>query len=109
MGPRSQDSYGRLMAILHIEHPITDLDTWRDAFDNFAEIRRQAGVISERVARPVGDRRYIVVSLDFDTIEHAESFLRFLQNQVWTSTTSAPALAGTPRTAILEPVDGTDL
>lgn len=90
------------MTTLHIEHPITDYDTWRSAFDGFAQVRREAGVIGERVSRPVDDPRYIVVGLDFDSTEHAASFLRFLETQVWTSTTSAPALNGRPRTAILE-------
>lgn len=91
------------MTTLHIEHPITDYNTWRTAFDGFAEVRRQAGVIGERVSRPVEDPRYIVVALDFDSTERAASFLQFLETQVWTSTTSAPALAGRPKTAILEP------
>lgn len=90
------------MTTLHIEHPITDYDTWRSAFDGFAQARRDSGVIGERVSRPVDDPRYIVVGLDFDSTEHAASFLQFLETQVWTSTTSAPALAGRPRTAIFE-------
>lgn len=91
------------MTTLHIEHPITDYDTWRAAFDAFAVVRREAGAVAERVARPVDDPRYIVVGLDFDTTEHAAAFLLFLETQVWSSPSSAPALVGRPRTAILEP------
>jgi hypothetical protein len=91
------------MTTLHLEHPITDYDTWRRAFDGFADVRRDAGVLRQRVARPVDDSRYIVVSLDFATVEQATSFLRFLETQVWASPERAPALAGTPRTLILEP------
>ncbi len=90
------------MATLHIEHPITDYDIWRAAFDRFAGARRDAGVLAERVARPIDDPRYIMIGLDFDTTEQASAFLRFLESQIWNSTTSAPALAGRPRTAILE-------
>jgi hypothetical protein len=32
------------MATLHIEHPITDLQTWLGAFGRFAEARTNAGV-----------------------------------------------------------------
>ena len=32
------------MATLHIEHPITDFDTWNAAFARFADARRRAGV-----------------------------------------------------------------
>jgi hypothetical protein len=91
------------MATLHIEHPITDYATWRAAFDGFAAVRREAGVVAERVARPVGDPRTIVVDLDFEDAERAAAFLRFLRDQVWSSPASAPALAGPPTTAILEP------
>lgn len=89
------------MATLHIEHPITDFGVWRGAFDAFAEARRNAGVVAERVAQPVDDERYVVVSLDFGTIEQAEAFLQFLETAVWASPENAPALDGRPRTLIL--------
>jgi hypothetical protein len=91
------------MATLQIEHPITDYDTWRVAFDRLADARRNAGVVGGRIARPVDDPHYIVLALDFDTAERATAFLRFLETQVWPSAAQAPALAGQRRTAILEP------
>lgn len=91
------------MVTLHIEHPITDFDTWRTAFGRFAQVRRDAGVTGERVARPVDDSRYIVVALDFDSPERAESFRTFLETEVWASPTNAPGLGGRPKTMILEP------
>ena len=90
------------MATLHVEHPITDYDTWRTAFEGLADARRRAGVIGGRVARPLDDPHYIVLTLEFDTTERATGFLRFLETQVWTSAAAAPALAGPRRTAILE-------
>ena len=92
------------MATLHIEHPITDLATWLSAFNGFAAARRNAGVRSERVQQPVDDPRYIVVDLDFGTVDEAEAFLRFLKEQVWAIPENAPGLAGAPDTMILEPV-----
>ena len=92
------------MTTLHIEHPITDFATWRSAYDRFTERRRQAGVTAERVARPVDDDRYVVVDLDFPSREEAKRFLGFLETTVWASRDSSPALAGTPRTRLLEPV-----
>jgi hypothetical protein len=90
------------MVTLHIEHPITDYETWRTAFDSFAAARVQAGVISEQVARPIDDPRYIVVSLGFESTERAASFRHFLETQVWSSPAASPGLDGVPRTAILE-------
>ncbi|MBK5333355.1 MAG: hypothetical protein JJD93_15365 [Ilumatobacteraceae bacterium] len=91
------------MITLHIEHSITDYNTWRTAFDAFAHARHGAGVIGERISRPVDDPCYIVVALDFESTERAESFRQFLETQVWSSPTASPGLSGRPRTSILEP------
>lgn len=90
------------MTTLHIEHPISDFATWREAFDRFAGARLGAGVRGERVQQPVDDPRYVVIDLDFDTREKAESFLGFLKERVWGVPGNAPALAGAPQTMILE-------
>ena len=72
------------MITLHIEHPITDYGTWRTAFD--ALPRPVSGRRHRRaVARPIDDPRYIVVALDFDSLDHATSFRTFLETQVWAS------------------------
>ena len=93
------------MPTLHIEHPITDFETWASAFARFSDHRRAAGVRAERVQRPVGNRSHVVIDLEFDTTDEAEAFLAFLKATVWGIRENAPALAGTPETAILEPVD----
>jgi hypothetical protein len=90
------------MPTLHIEHPITDLETWLSAFNGFADARRQAGVRGECVQRPVDNPDYIVVDLEFGTVEEADAFLRFLRDRIWAIPENAPALAGAPDTMILE-------
>lgn len=90
------------MATLHIEHPVTDFETWSAAFGRFADARRQAGVRAQRVLRPTDDPAYIVVDLDFDTAAEAEKFLDFLRTNVWASAQEAPALAGEPQARVLE-------
>jgi hypothetical protein len=92
------------MPTLHIEHAITDLDTWLSAFNGFADARRQAGVRAERIHQPVDNPAYIVVDLDFGTVDEAETFLRFLKDVVWAVPENAPALAGAPSTMVLEQV-----
>jgi len=91
------------MITLHIEHPITDFATWRSAFDRFAEARAQGGVLDARIQQPVDDPRYVVVDLEFDSVERAEAFRHFLRTTVWSSTSNAPALVGEPRALILGP------
>lgn len=95
------------MPTLHIEHPITDFDAWSSAFGRFAEARRRAGVLAQRIQRPADDPRYVVIDLDFETRREAEAFLQFLKAQVWGVPENAPALAGSPRTMILEPAPAT--
>lgn len=90
------------MATLHIEHPISDFETWSSAFNRFEEARRSAGVRSHRVLRPVDDPNYVVIDLDFDAPEQARSFLQFLQGTVWADRENSPALAGDPQAMILE-------
>jgi hypothetical protein len=92
------------MATLHIEHPITDLDTWLGAFGRFEEVRRKAGVRAQTVRQPVDDDKYIYVSLDFDTVDEAEAFKRFLETNVWASQEASPALGGRPRARVLTDV-----
>ena len=91
------------MTTLHIEHPITDLNVWLAVFERFAEARAKAGVRKEHVLHPVDDPHYIVIDLDFDTTDEAQRFLAFLENNVWSSTDTAPALARTPQTKLLQP------
>lgn len=92
------------MPTLHIEHPITDLETWKTAFGRFAEQRARAGVTASRVRQPVDDPNFIVIDLDFDSIAQAEAFREFLRTTVWASAENAPALAGGPRADILDDV-----
>jgi hypothetical protein len=92
------------MTTLHIEHPITDFDVWKAAFDRFAEFRQQSGVRAQRVQRPIDDSRYISVDLEFDTADDAQRFLAFLQGNVWARPENSPGLAGTPLARILEPI-----
>jgi hypothetical protein len=95
------------MATLHIEHPVTDFDTWKAAFDQFAELRQKSGVREHRVQQPVDDASYVVIDLDFQTVGEAERFLDFLRTTVWAAPENAPALAGTPHTKILRPAGAT--
>ncbi len=92
------------MATLHIEHAITDLETWLGAFGRFGEARKKAGVKAERVHQPVDDDEYIYVELDFDTAEQAEAFKGFLETKVWSSADASPGLGGAPRARVLTEV-----
>jgi hypothetical protein len=93
------------MATLHIEHEITDLATWREAFDGFAEARAGAGVTASRIYQPIDDDAYVVLHLDFDTAEAASQFQEFLETVVWSTPANSPGLAGSPTARVLRSVD----
>ena len=89
------------MQTLRIEHPISDYAVWRRAFDAVAAARTEAGVRAHRVHRPADDDHYVLVDLDFDTVQEATAFLAFLRTRIWSSPTESPALAGDPTTRVL--------
>jgi hypothetical protein len=91
---------------LHIEHAITDLDTWLHAFGRFADARKNAGVVTQRVRQPVDDAKYIVVDLEFETVQAAKAFKEFLESVVWQSRDLSPGLGGVPIARVFEDVDG---
>jgi hypothetical protein len=95
------------MVTLHIEHAVTDYGTWKQAFDRFADMRRESGVLGHRIHRPADDDRYVLIELDFGTGEEASMFLSFLTNRVWSTAANAPALIGTPQTRILDLIEQT--
>jgi len=90
------------MTTLRIEHAIHDYQLWKAAFDSFAEARAKAGVRSCAIRLPVDDPKFLMLDLEFDTAAAADAFARFLRQQVWSSPASSPALAGAPRTRILD-------
>ena len=92
------------MRTLHIEHAISDFATWSEAFERFAGARDGAGVRDARIHRPIDDPDYVVVDLDFDTDDQAAAFQRILETTVWSDPANSPALVGTPRARIFEPV-----
>lgn len=91
------------MATLHIEHGIKDFATWKAAFDRFSDKRAEAGVTAQRIHQPVDDPNYVVLQLDFATVEQARAFLGFLEQRVWSTPANSPALAGSPTARILVP------
>ncbi len=93
------------MSRLHIEHAITDYNTWRETFDRFSEVRASAGVLGAQLARPVDDDRFIVIDLEFATPDAAAGFATFLEQNIWSAPENSPGLAGHPRTMVLDDVE----
>jgi len=92
------------MPILHIEHEISDLATWLEAFNRFAPAREQAGVQQTEVFQPSDDPNYIMVHLRFESVDAATNFRTFLHDVVWQSPEASPALVGAPIARVLTEV-----
>jgi hypothetical protein len=75
------------------------------AFGRFAEARQKGGVRAHRIYQPVDDDKYILIDLDFDTIEEAGRFKKFLELNVWSSPEASPGLAGSPQARVLVGVE----
>ncbi len=92
------------MPVLHIEHEISDLATWLDAFQRFAPARKAAGVTQTDVYQPSDDPNYIVINLRFENADAAANFRNFLIEGIWSSQDAAPALVGVPIARVLTEV-----
>jgi len=92
------------MPVLHIEHEISELAVWLDAFKKFEPAREAAGVTRTEVYQPADDPNYVVINLTFENLDAATRFREFLINQIWASPNSAPALVGLPKARVLEDV-----
>jgi hypothetical protein len=91
------------MTILLVEHPISDYETWRAAFDRFEQVRADAGVVAHHVSRPIDDDHYVVIQLELPDPDRAAAFLEILRSRIWANPERSPALRGEPRAVILQP------
>ena len=72
------------MTILRIEHKVPNYGGWKKAFDADPINRKQSGVRCYRVFRPIDDPNYVIVDLEFDIPENAQTTLVSLQ-KLWTN------------------------
>lgn len=68
------------MITLRIEHKIANYDDWKKAFDSDAINRKQSGVKQYRVYRPIEDDNFVIIELDFDNLEQAQTTMKALTN-----------------------------
>jgi hypothetical protein len=90
------------MTILRIEHKVSNFDGRKKAFDNDPRDRKKSGVKRYRIYRPADDPNYVIIDLEFDSLDDAQTTLAALQN-LW------PKVEGTvmvnPQTRILDLVE----
>jgi hypothetical protein len=90
------------MPTVQIEHPVRDFDGWKAAFDRDPAGRQASGVRHYRVYRPVDDPKYVIIELDFDARDRAESFLATMRG-IWKQVDGS--LIDGPRARIVDCVE----
>lgn len=90
------------MPTVQIEHPVRDFAGWKAAFDRDPAGREASGVRQYRVYRPVDDPKYVIIELDFDARDRAESFLATMRG-IWKQVDGS--LIDGPRARIVDCVE----
>jgi len=70
------------MYVLHIEHPDTAFNGWKQAFDSDPVGRVKSGVRRYRILRPVDNANFAIIDLELDTLNQAEALLASLR-ELW--------------------------
>jgi len=70
------------MIILRIEHKVPKFDGWKKAFDGDPIDRKKSGVLGYKIFRPVDDLNYVIIDLEFESINDAETVLSAL-HKLW--------------------------
>ena len=94
------------MTTLQIEHGVRDYDAWKAAFDGDPVGREAGGVRRYTISRPADDPAYVIVDLEFDTLEEAEGFREKLRG-LWAAAGADLGLES-PRARILDVVETRD-
>jgi ribosomal protein L35AE/L33A len=90
------------MIMLQIEHPVTDYNSWKKAFDIDPVNRKRSGVKRYRIFRQTDNPNYVIVELEFDKLDKAKEVLAALQ-VVWKQI-EGKIMTG-PKTRIIEMVE----
>ncbi len=94
------------MVILQIEHSVSNFEAWKAAFESDPANRKKAGVRRYRVLRPIDNPNYVIIDLEFDSVDQAEGLLAALR-EVWRGVQGT--LIESPRVRIVNVVESKEL
>ena len=66
---------GDVMLQVLIKHKVNDYETWKMAFDNFADFRRSSGEKSYHILRRIDDPNDLTLLFEWDSQKNAAAFL----------------------------------
>ena len=87
------------MLIVRIEHSVPDYERWKRVFDSDPADRKGSGVRRYEVLRDHDDRNFVMIDLEFDTIDQAQAFVRKMEG-IWNG--PGRAVMQGPRSRIVE-------
>lgn len=94
------------MPTVRIEHAVSNFEQWKRAFDNDPADRKGSGVRRYQILRPRDDPDYVMIDLEFDSVDQAEAFLRTMQ-RIWAG--PGKAAMQNPRARITDRVEDREL
>lgn len=94
------------MPILRIQHSVPTFEGWKRAFDSDPLDRKGAGVRRYQIHRSVTDPNFVMIDLEFDSVDKAEALLQKLRN-LWNG--PAKAVMQNPEAWIVETVESTSI
>ena len=94
------------MPTVRIEHAVSNFEQWKRAFDNDPADRKGSGVRRYQILRPRDDPNYVMIDLEFGSVDQAEAFLRTMQ-RIWAG--PGKAVMQNPRARIIDRVEDREL
>lgn len=94
------------MPILRIEHAVPDFDGWKQAFDSDPADRKGSGVRRFEVLRSVDDPNFVMIDLEFDSLDEAEGLLSTMR-RIWSG--DGQRVMRNPQARIVETVETKEL
>jgi len=63
------------MTTMFVRHTVSNYDTWRKAYDEFASIQNAKGVTSQAVYQAIDNPNDITVTHEFASVQVAQAFV----------------------------------
>jgi len=63
------------MVTLFVRHTVSNYETWRKAYDDFAPTQKAMGVMAQAVYRGIANPNDVTVAHEFARLETAQGFL----------------------------------
>jgi len=92
-----------IVPTLRIEHPVPDFEAWKQAFDSDPLGRERSGVRRYSVFRSIDDPAYVMVDMEFDSVDQAQA-MREALGGLW-GRVQSEGLIGDQQTRLVEDVE----